>query len=112
LGGVSAFPSFGILRELKALEIIYELGMIPEPAYVFKHAVIQDVAYNSLLMRRRKELHGAVGAAIEELYRDRLAEHYAELAYHFNRGEDWARAMHTAGSPATSARTPSPMPRR
>ncbi len=35
--------------------------MIPEPAYVFKHAVIQDVAYNSLLMRRRKELHGAVG---------------------------------------------------
>ncbi len=41
--------------------------MIPEPAYVFKHAVIQDVAYNSLLMQRRKELHRAVGAAIEEL---------------------------------------------
>jgi tetratricopeptide (TPR) repeat protein len=83
----------GLLRELKALEIIYELGMIPEPAYVFKHAVIQDVAYSSLLMRRRKELHGAVGAAIEELYRDRLAEHYAELAYHFSRGEDWSRAL-------------------
>jgi class 3 adenylate cyclase/tetratricopeptide (TPR) repeat protein len=83
----------GLLRELKALEIIYELGMIPEPAYVFKHAVIQDVAYNSLLMRRRKELHGAVGEAIEELFRDRLAEHYAELAYHFSRGEDWSRVM-------------------
>jgi len=83
----------GLLRELKALEIIYELGMIPEPAYVFKHAVIQDVAYNSLLMRSRKELHRAVGAAIEELFRDRLAEHYAELAYHFSRAEDWPRAM-------------------
>jgi class 3 adenylate cyclase/tetratricopeptide (TPR) repeat protein len=83
----------GLLRELKALEIIYEQGMIPEPAYVFKHAVIQDVAYNSLLMQRRKELHRAVGAAVEELYRDRLAEHYAELAYHFGRGEDWSRAM-------------------
>jgi tetratricopeptide (TPR) repeat protein len=83
----------GLLNELKALEIIYELGLIPEPAYVFKHAVIQDVAYNSLLLQRRKELHRAVGAAIEELYRDRLAEHYAELSYHFTRGEDWSRAM-------------------
>jgi len=83
----------GLLRELKALEIIYEQGMIPEPAYVFKHAVIQDVAYSSLLLQRRREVHRAVGAAIEELYRDRLAEHYAELAYHFSRGEDWSRAM-------------------
>jgi predicted ATPase len=66
----------GLLRELKALEIIYEHGLIPEPSYIFKHAVIQDVAYNSLLLQRRKELHRAVGAAIEELYRDRLAEHY------------------------------------
>jgi class 3 adenylate cyclase/tetratricopeptide (TPR) repeat protein len=83
----------GLLRELKALEIIYEQGLIPEPAYIFKHAVIQDVAYNSLLLQRRKELHRAVGAAIEELYRDRLQEHYAELAYHFTRGEDWSKAM-------------------
>src|SRR5437899_5281075 len=66
----------GLLKELKALEIIYEQGLIPEPAYVFKHAVIQDVAYNSLLLQRRRELHRAVGAAIEELYRDRLPEHH------------------------------------
>ena len=83
----------GLLHELKSLEIIYEQGLIPEPAYVFKHAVIQDVAYNSLLLQHRKALHRAVGAAIEELYRDRLAEHYAELAYHFSRGEDWPKAM-------------------
>jgi tetratricopeptide (TPR) repeat protein len=83
----------GLLRELKALEIVYEQGLIPEPAYIFKHAVIQDVAYNSLLLQRRKELHRAVGAAIEELYRDRLAEHYGELAYHFSRGENWPKAM-------------------
>src|SRR5262250_1595638 len=42
-----------------------------------RHAVIQDVAYNSLLMQRRKALHRAVGEAIEELYQDRLEEHYA-----------------------------------
>src|SRR2546425_8842011 len=63
-------------RELKALEIVYEQGLLPEPAYVFKHAVIQDVAYNSLLLQRRKELHRAVGYAIEDLYADRLTEHY------------------------------------
>ena len=83
----------GLLRELQALEIIYGQGLLPEPAYVFKHAMIQDVAYNSLLLQRRKALHRAVGEAIEELYPDRLAEHYEELAHHFTQGEVWAKAM-------------------
>ncbi len=83
----------GLLQELKALEIIYEQGLLPEPAYIFKHAVIQDVAYNSLLKERRRELHRAVGAAIEELYPDRLADHYQELAHHFVIGEDWPKAF-------------------
>lgn len=83
----------GVLAELKALEIIYEQGLLPEPAYIFKHAVIQDVAYNSLLREHRKELHRAVGTAIEELYADRLADHYAELAHHFARAEEWKKAM-------------------
>jgi tetratricopeptide (TPR) repeat protein len=55
--------------------------------------VIQDVAYNSLLVQRRKALHRAVGAAIEELYTDRLTEHYEELAYHYEHGEAWERAL-------------------
>src|SRR5207249_9059708 len=81
----------GLLRELRALEIVYEQGLLPEPAYIFKHAVIQDVAYNSLLVQRRKELHRAVGYAIEELYPDRLADHYEELAHHFAQGEEWQK---------------------
>jgi predicted ATPase/class 3 adenylate cyclase len=84
----------GLLRELQALEIIYEQGLVPEPAYIFKHAVIQDVAYHSLLLQRRKALHRAVGEAIEELYQDRLEEHYAELAHHFTQGEVWEQALH------------------
>ncbi|HET8579278.1 MAG TPA: adenylate/guanylate cyclase domain-containing protein [Methylomirabilota bacterium] len=83
----------GLLGQLKELEIIYEQGLLPEPAYIFKHAVIQDVAYNSLLKERRRELHRAVGAAIEELYPDRLADHYQELAHHFVIGEEWAKAF-------------------
>jgi class 3 adenylate cyclase/tetratricopeptide (TPR) repeat protein len=83
----------GLLRELQAQEIIYEQGLVPEPAYIFKHAVIQDVAYQSLLIQRRKALHRAVGDAIEELYQDRLEEHYAELAHHFTQGEVWDKAL-------------------
>ena len=82
-----------LLHQLKALEIIYERSRFPEPVYVFKHALIQDVAYQSLLLQRRKQLHRAVGQAIEEFYSDRLAEHYEELAHHYTQGEGWAKAV-------------------
>ena len=81
------------LQELKALELIYEKRLYPELAYMFKHALTQDVAYNSLLVQRRQELHRLIGQAIEELYADRLAEQYEVLAYHFARGEAWAKAL-------------------
>ena len=89
----------GLLRELQALEIIYEQGLLPEPAYIFKHAVIQDVAYNSLLMQRRKALHRAVGEAIEELYQDRLEEHYASWRTTSRRARCGTRPSPTAGRP-------------
>jgi class 3 adenylate cyclase/tetratricopeptide (TPR) repeat protein len=95
LGRIAGFTHEldGLLGELKTLEIVYELGLLPEPAYIFKHAVIQDVAYQSLLVQRRRDLHRAVGQAIEELYADRLADHYEELAHHFIQGEAWSKAF-------------------
>ena len=81
-----------VLRELQAIELIYEKALFPELAYMFKHALTQDVAYGSLLTQRRRQLHRRIGEAIEELYADQLAEHYAVLAHHFARGEDWPRA--------------------
>jgi class 3 adenylate cyclase/tetratricopeptide (TPR) repeat protein len=81
------------LRELTALELILERRVYPELAYMFKHALTQDVAYDSLLVQRRRELHVLVGRAIEELYADRLAEHYEMLAHHFSKAEDWPRAL-------------------
>ena len=81
------------LRELTALELILERRVDPELAYMFKHALTQDVAYDSLLVQRRRELHALVGRAIEELYTDRLAEHYEMLAHHFSKAEDWSRAL-------------------
>jgi class 3 adenylate cyclase/tetratricopeptide (TPR) repeat protein len=81
------------LQELKALELIYERSLFPELAYMFKHALIQDVTYNSLLVRRRQELHHLIGLAIAELYADRLAEQYEILAYHFAKAEVWDKAL-------------------
>ena len=81
------------LRELTALELIHERRRFPELAYMFKHALTQDVTYASLLVQRRKELHGLIGRAIEELYADRLPEHYEMLAHHFSHAEDWDRAL-------------------
>ena len=81
------------LRELTALELIHERRRFPELAYMFKHALTQDVTYASLLVQRRKELHGLIGRAIEDLYADRLPEHFEMLAHHFSRAEDWDRAL-------------------
>jgi class 3 adenylate cyclase/tetratricopeptide (TPR) repeat protein len=82
-----------LLRELTTLELIHERHLYPELAYMFKHALTQDVAYASLLVQRRKELHGLIGLAIEELYPDRLPEHYEMLAHHFSLAEDWEQAL-------------------
>ncbi len=81
------------LRELKAIELIYEKSVFPELAYMFKHALTHDVAYSSLLVQRRKELHRLIGLAVEDLYVDRLAEQYEVLAYHFSRAEEWQKAL-------------------
>jgi class 3 adenylate cyclase len=83
-----------VVGELRALELIYQKAVHPELAFMFKHALTHDVAYESVLMQRRRVLHRLAGAAIEELYADRLAEHYEALAHHFTRAEEWERALH------------------
>ncbi len=82
-----------LLGQLKAVELIYEKAVLPELSYTFKHALTHEVAYGSLLIQRRKELHGKIGLAIEELYGDRLTEHYEVLAYHFEKSEAWEKAL-------------------
>lgn len=94
------------LHALKASELIYETRVFPEPAYLFKHALTHEVAYNSLLVQRRRELHRLIGGAIEELYVDRLAEHYEVLAHHFSRGDDRPKSLEyltKAGAKAAQA---------
>jgi len=80
------------LLNLQGLEFIYEKQIFPELEYIFKHALIQDVAYNSLLVARRKEIHQRIGRAIEELYPERLVEFYEVLAHHYSQAEDLEKA--------------------
>jgi len=79
---------------LQGLEFIYEKSLFPELEYIFKHALTQEVAYNSLLYRRRQELHQKIGQAAEMLYADRLDEFYEMLAYHYSKGENAEKAYH------------------
>ncbi|MBM3303283.1 MAG: guanylate cyclase, partial [Deltaproteobacteria bacterium] len=81
------------LLNLQGLEFIAEKRLFPELEYIFKHALIQEVAYNSLLTNRRKEIHEKIGEAIETLYPEHLEEYYELLAYHYGRSEDREKAL-------------------
>jgi class 3 adenylate cyclase len=67
----------------------------PEPdlAYLFKHALTQEVAYNLMLFAQRRELHRAVGEWYERAFAEDLAPHYPLLAYHWNQAEDAPKAI-------------------
>lgn len=81
------------LLNLQGLEFIYEKNLFPELEYIFKHALIQEVTYNSLLSKSRNEIHEKIGNAIEEIYIERLEEFYEVLAYHFSRGNEISKAI-------------------
>ncbi len=81
------------LSRLRDAEFIYEQPAFPEPDYVFKHALTQEVAYTSLLMERRKVLHEQAAQAIEMLFHDRLEDHYSELASHYSRSGNAQKAV-------------------
>ena len=68
------------LSAMRNSELVYERGIIPKSTYIFKHALTRDVVYDSILGKRRKALHGKIGDAIEELYKDNIYEHYEVLA--------------------------------
>ncbi len=81
------------LLNLEGLEFIYEKQLFPELEYIFKHALTQEVAYNSLLVKRRGQIHKRIGEAIEKLYAERLEEFYEMLAYHYRRSDDKGKSL-------------------
>ena len=92
-----------LLAHLQAEEFLYEQPAFPEPAYTFKHALTQEVAYNAVLLERRRVVHERAAQAIEGLFAERLPEHYNALAHHYSRSGNTAKAvdyLHRAGQQA------------
>jgi tetratricopeptide (TPR) repeat protein len=81
------------LTNLVGIEVLYEKALYPELEYIFKHALTQEVAYESLLKQRRREIHGRVARTIEELYADRLEQHYELLAHHWELSDSPDRSI-------------------
>jgi len=81
------------LAHLQAAEFLYETRLFPEPDYTFKHALTHEVAYNSLLLERRRVLHAHLVEALEALAPERAAEQVERLAHHALRGEVWDKAV-------------------
>jgi class 3 adenylate cyclase/tetratricopeptide (TPR) repeat protein len=76
------------LTHLQTTEFLYEARLFPELEYTFKHALLHDVAYMSLLERQRRVYHAAVGHSLEILYAGRTDEVVELLAYHFGRSTE------------------------
>jgi class 3 adenylate cyclase/predicted ATPase len=81
------------LSRLQAGEFIYEQLGAGALAYIFKHALTQEVAYGALLVERRKLLHERAGAALESMFAGQLDEHLVELAYHYSRTDNVRKAI-------------------
>ena len=93
LGAVLGATLGAALERLKSSGLVQQTGVVPEPSYRFKHALTQEVAYDSLLEHQRAKLHAAVGRAIEKRYAQRLEEHVERLAHHFSCAEAWSDAV-------------------
>ena len=84
------------LGELQRRELIRQREaerVLSDREYIFKHAITQEVTYQSVSLTRRKALHRTIAESIEALFPDRLGELAATLAYHYERAEIRLKAI-------------------
>jgi tetratricopeptide (TPR) repeat protein len=81
------------LAQLEAAQLVRHL-IEEDPAYIFKHALTQATAYESVLKNQRRTIHARVARAYQKLYEQRCADEFAAvLAYHFGEAGDDANAL-------------------
>ena len=86
LQAITALPEEALhdsLKSLQAAEFLYEISHLPAVTYTFKHALIQEVAYQSLLQRTRQRLHQQTAQALSERFPETVATQPELLAYHY-----------------------------
>jgi len=82
-----------MLGNLQLGEFIYEQPALPDVEYSFKHALTHEVAYNSVLQERRRMIHEHVGNAFETVRGERIDEYLSEIAHHYVRSGNVAKAV-------------------
>jgi len=85
IGAVAAMPQPKLddaLSQLVGAELIYRRGTPPDAEYTFKHALVQDAAYSTLLRSRRQQLHARIAATLEDQFPEIVAAQPALLARH------------------------------
>jgi predicted ATPase/class 3 adenylate cyclase len=87
------------LSQLVVAELLYQRGLPPQATYLFKHALIQDVAYQSLLKSTRQHYHQRIAQVLEQRFPDTaatqpelLAHHYTEAGLHTQAIPYWHKA--------------------
>src|SRR5262249_2405946 len=71
------------LTQLVNAELVYQRGMSPQAHYIFKHALVQDTAYQSLLKRERQRLHQQIAHVLVERFLDTAATQPEPVAHHY-----------------------------
>lgn len=87
-------PLLNDLNTLETAGLIRLAAVRPELEYLFRHALVQDAAYGSLLKNDRKHLHQTVGEVLESLYPQQRDELAATLALHFEKADAHEKALH------------------
>lgn len=80
------------ISHLKEIQLIRERKRMEELEYLFKHALAQEAAYESILQQKRKVLHLKVADAIAHIFKEKLHEFYGMLAYHYSMGGNEEKA--------------------
>jgi class 3 adenylate cyclase/tetratricopeptide (TPR) repeat protein len=81
------------LERLAGAGLLFRRGVAPQSSYLFKHALVQDAAYGTLLRGRRQELHARVTAVLEQNFADLVERQPELLAHHLTAAGDTARAV-------------------
>ncbi|NIR58508.1 MAG: AAA family ATPase [Gammaproteobacteria bacterium] len=81
------------LTHLVDNELLYQRGRPPRARYIFKHALIQDAAYQSLLKRTRQQHHRRLAALLEHTFPETARAHPELVAHHYTEADDAEQAV-------------------
>ena len=81
------------MEQLTLSGLVFRRGTPPDATYTFKHALVQDAAYDSLLKSRRSQLHAQIAEVLENNFPDRMASEPELLAHHFTQAGMHERAV-------------------